>query len=102
MARQLALQLTQARSPSQLTVNQSHELALRRQAADQGIGPVLVDQPIELGPRNMLKDTVKNAILMAHGVDLLLVSRTSPKRLGASGINAMRLVHKNPTGQPWD
>jgi hypothetical protein len=30
------------------------------------------------------------------------VSRTLPKRLGASGINAMRLVHKNPTGQPWD
>src|SRR6266404_6673194 len=49
----------------------------------------------------MLKNTVKDAILMLHGVDLLLVSRTLPKRLAPSGINAMRLVHKNSTGQPW-
>jgi hypothetical protein len=60
-----------------------------------------VNQSIKLSPRNMLKNTVKDAILMLHGVDLLLVSRTLPKRLGPSGINAMRLVHKNSTGQPW-
>jgi hypothetical protein len=102
VACQLALQLTQARSPGQLTVNQSHELALRRQAANQGIRPMLANQPVKLSPWNMLKDAVKNAILMAHGVDLLLVSRTLRKRLGASGINAVRPVHKNPTGQPWD
>ena len=63
---------------------------------------MLLNQPVKLGPRNMLKDTVKNAILMAHGVDPLLVSRTLPKRLGTSEINAIRPVHKNPTGQPWD
>src|SRR5215472_10850017 len=36
-----------------------------------------------------------------HGIDPRLVSGSSAKRPEPSGINAMPLVHKNSTGQPW-
>jgi len=49
----------------------------------------------------MLQKSMKNAILMTHGIDPRLVSGSSAKRPEPSGINAMPLVHKNSTGQPW-
>jgi hypothetical protein len=45
--------------------------------------------------------SVKNAIAVAHGVVPGLVSGSSAKRPEPSGINAMLLVYKNSTEQPW-
>jgi hypothetical protein len=42
----------------------------------------------------MLQKLVEHAILVLHGVALLL-SRNVAKRLGSRRINAMRLVQKN-------
>src|SRR3981189_1890710 len=63
--------LAQARRAAELPVQQRDELALGRQLAHQLVGPVLLHDLIEPGPGNMLRQTVKYAILMPHGVDLL-------------------------------
>src|SRR5207245_4988616 len=70
--------LAQARRARKLAVQQRDELALGGQAPHPGVGPVLLDQPIESGPRDMLQKPVKNRILMPHGIDLPSCPEPSP------------------------
>jgi len=72
MAAQAGDDLAQARGSRQLAIQQGDQLAFGGQAPHPGIGPVLLDQPIEDGPREMLQKRVKNGILVQHGIDLLL------------------------------
>ena len=96
------LDFAQARGARQLAVQQRHQLALRRQPADSRISRMGFYHPVEHRPRNVLKNTMKYAILMPHGAGPRFVSGNVWQRPGPSRINAMRFVHKNRTGQPWD
>ena len=69
MALQTGDDLAQTRRPGQLAIEQRDELAFRRQSANPRICPVLRHQPVKLAPRQMLQNSMKNAILMAHGID---------------------------------
>jgi len=69
MARQSGDDLAQAHRPRQLAVQQCNKLAFCVQAPNPRIGPVFVDQPLKHIPRYVLQDSMKNAILMAHGID---------------------------------
>ena len=69
MAVQPGDDLAQARCPGQLAIKQRHQLALRGQPANPRIRPVHRHQPVKLGPRQMLQNSMKDAIMMAHGVD---------------------------------
>ncbi len=100
MALQPSLDLAQARGPFQLAIEQRHELALGRQLTHPSIGAVRLDQPLENVPRHLLQKPVKNAIVVPHGIAPPCV-RIVPNNPNPSGINAVRLVHQNLTGQPW-
>jgi hypothetical protein len=101
MALQTGDDLAQARSTRQLAVEQRHELALGGQAANPRIGPVHRHQPVKLAPRQILQKPMKNAILMAHGIDppspVRIVGETS--RTEWNQCHAP--VQQNSTGQPW-
>src|SRR3954471_2871406 len=71
MALHAAHDLPQTRRAAELTIQQSHQLPLRGQLANQLVGPVLLHNPVEPRPRNVLRQTVEYAILMPHDVDLL-------------------------------
>ena len=69
MALNPADNLTQARRASKLPVQHGQKLTFRRQPANPSIGPVLDHQCVELLPRDVLQQLMKNAIVMAHGTD---------------------------------
>src|SRR5438046_7500005 len=56
----------------------AYAFANRRQPANPSIGPVLFHQRVELLPREVLQQLMKNAIVMAHGIDPQLVSGSFP------------------------
>jgi hypothetical protein len=56
----------------------AYAFADRRQPANPSIGPVLFHQRVELLPREVLQQLMKNAIVMAHGIDPQLVSGSFP------------------------
>src|SRR4051794_11790942 len=101
MARQARYDLAQTCRPRKLAVEQRNELSLGRQPPYPRIGTVIFHKSVEPIPRNMLQQPVKYAILMQHGLILFPVQNVA-KRLEHRRINAMRLVHKKRTGQPWD
>src|SRR4051794_30954571 len=101
MARQARYDLAQTGRPRKLAVEQRNELSLGRQPPYPRIGTVIFHKSVEPIPRNMLQQPVKYAILMQHGLILFPVQNVA-KRLEHRRINAMRLVHKKRTGQPWD
>jgi hypothetical protein len=76
MALQTRHDLAQAGRAGQLPEQQRHELAFAVQPAHPAIGLMPVHQPRERRPGNVLQKSVKNAIVMAHDIDLLLVSQT--------------------------
>lgn len=76
MAREPGLDLAQARRTRELTEQQCQELALRRQTPHPMVGSVFIHKPVEHRPWNMLLKLVKNAIVVPHDVDPLLVSQT--------------------------
>ena len=76
MADQPCLDLAQARRTGQLPEQQRQELAFAGQTPDPIVGPVLVHKPFKNVPRNVLQNLMKNAIVMPHDIDLLLVSQT--------------------------
>src|SRR3954451_20691190 len=100
MARQARYDLAQTSRPRKLAVEQRNELSLGRQPPYQRIGTVIFHKSVEPIPRNMLQQPVKYAILMQHGLILFPVQNVA-KRLEHRRINAMHLVHKKRTGQPW-
>src|SRR3954471_3159265 len=100
MARQARYDLAQTGRPRKLAVEQRNELSLGRQPPYPRIGTVIFHKSVEPIPRNMLQQPVKYAILMQHGLILFPVQNVA-KRLEHRRINAMRLVHKKRTGQPW-
>src|SRR3954463_7710572 len=100
MARQARYDLAQTCRPRKLAVEQRNELSLGRQPPYPRIGTVIFHKSVEPIPRNMLQQPVKYAILMQHGLILFPVQNVA-KRLEHRRINAMRLVHKKRTGQPW-
>src|SRR3954447_15663379 len=100
MARQARYDLAQTCRPRKLAVEQRNELSLGRQPPYPRIGAVIFHKSVEPIPRNMLQQPVKYAILMQHGLILFPVQNVA-KRLEHRRINAMRLVHKKRTGQPW-
>ncbi len=61
--------LTQARRARKLPVQHGQKLTFRRQPASPNIGPVLLHQRVELLPRDVLQQLMKNAIVMTHGID---------------------------------
>src|SRR3954447_21890673 len=101
MARQARYDLAQTCRPRKLAVEQRNELSLGRQPPYPRIGTVIFHKSVEPIPRNMLQQPVKYAILMQHGLILFPVQNVA-KRLEHRRINAMHLVHKKRTGQPWD
>ncbi len=70
--------LAEARGAGKLTVQQRHELALRAERANAAVGLVLLHTPLERSPGNELQDVVKEAILVAHGANLLPCSMKPP------------------------
>ena len=60
--------LPQARRSAQLAVQQGDQVPLRRQFTRQLVGPILLNNLLQLRPRHVLQQTVKYAILMQHGV----------------------------------
>jgi hypothetical protein len=58
--------LTQARRASKLPVQHGQKLTFRRQPANPSIGPALHHQRVELRPRDVLQQLMKNAIVMAN------------------------------------
>src|SRR3954451_17852355 len=101
MARQARYDLAQTGRPRKLAVEQRNELSLGRQPPYPRMGTVIFHKSVEPIPRNMLQQPVKYAILMQHGLILFPVQNVA-KRLEHRRINAMHLVHKKRTGQPWD
>jgi hypothetical protein len=86
-----------------------HRLPLRiaspaagiRAAISRDISSLCADQPVEHIPRDVLQQPMKNAILMAHGIDppspVRIVGETS--RTEWNQCHAP--VQQNSTGQPW-
>ena len=101
VARQASDDLAQARRSGKLAIEQCHELAFRVPPANSRISAVCTDQPVEHIPRYVLQQPMKNVILMAHGIDPQPRVRNVAQRPRPSGFNAMLLVYKNSTGQPW-
>jgi hypothetical protein len=93
MARQATDNLTQTGGPRQLTIEQRHKLTLCAQMPDPRISAVGFHQSLEHAPRHVLQKPMKNAILVAHGLDPHLASGSFPKRPRPSGINAVLPVH---------
>src|SRR5438045_2828488 len=58
---------TTARS-AELAVQQGDQAPLRRQFTRELVGPILLNNLLQLRPRHVLRQTVKYAILMQHGV----------------------------------
>jgi len=61
--------LTQARRAGKLPVQHGQKLTFRRQPANPSSGPVLLHQCVELLRQHVLQQLMKNAIVMAHGID---------------------------------
>lgn len=78
VAPQPRLDLAQARGTRKLCIQHRHQLALRRQSPHPRIGAIGLDKAIERGPRNMLLQIMKDAILMPHGVVPFSCPITSP------------------------
>jgi hypothetical protein len=76
LAQQPGLDLAQARRPGQLAEQQRQQLALAGQPPHPPIGLVPVHKPIEVAPGNGLQNLMKNAIVVQHDIDLLLMSQT--------------------------
>lgn len=76
MARQPGLDLAQGGRPGELAEQQGQQLGLRIEPPHPAVGPVLLHKPVEHRPGKVLLQRVKDAIVMAHDIDLLLVSRT--------------------------
>jgi len=72
----------------------AYAFANRRQPANPSIGPVLF-QRVELLPREVLQQLMKNAIVMAHGIDPALVSGSFPNNPGPVGSMACAMYSKN-------
>lgn len=72
--------LAQARRPDQLAVEQRQQLALGDHSANPRISPMRRHQAVKLAPRQMLQKPMKNAIVIAHGVDPVSGPDTSAKR----------------------
>ena len=73
----------------------AYAFADRRQPANPSIGPVLFHQRVELLPREVLQQLMKNAIVMAHGIDPPLVSGSFPNNPGPVGSMACAMYSKN-------
>src|SRR3974377_2194523 len=86
--------LTQARPSGKPPVQHPQKLTSGRQPAHPRVGPVLLHQRIELLPREVLQQLMKNAIVMAHGIDPPLVSGSFPNNPRPIGINAVRYVQQ--------
>ena len=101
MTLEAGLNRAQALAARKLRVEQCDELVLRRQPAHLLVGLQLVHKPIQHMPGHQLQNRVKYCIVVAHGLGsfpCLERRQTSKHRR----IHAMRHVHKNQTGQPWD
>ena len=70
-------------------------MRLGLQAARIRLGTVLFHKPIEKRPRNMLQKSMKNDILVLHGVVLSRVQLIR-KLLEPSRINAVHLIKHKP------
>lgn len=95
MAPQTGLDLAQAARAGKLPIEQRHQLALRRKPPHPGVRIVPLHRLIEDRPGDVLQNFVKNAILVPHGVDPILVSRNVWRRPEPSRINAMQPVYNN-------
>jgi hypothetical protein len=73
----------------------AYAFADRRQPANPSIGPALFHQRVELFAREVLQQLMKNAIVMAHGIDPPLVSGSFPNNPGPVGSMACAMYSKN-------
>ena len=76
LARQAGLDLTQARRAAKLSVEQRQQMAPGVQPTGLGIGAMRGHRFLQTGPWNQFGESVKNSILMGHGVVSFLMSRT--------------------------
>ena len=77
----------------------AYAFADRRQPANPSIGAVLF-QRVELLPREVLQQLMKNAIVMAHGIDPPLVSGSFPNNPGPVESMPCAMYSQKCTGQP--
>jgi hypothetical protein len=94
MAFQSAGDLAQADRTGQLPIKQGDELAPRRTTPTMLVRTVRIHKPFQGRPRNTLQKAMKDAILVPHAVDPLLMSEIVAKRSNTSRINTVHLVHK--------
>ena len=92
MALKRADDVPQTFGAGQLPVKQGQKLALGRQLAHTRIRAMLFHKTLECAPRKVLRDRVKYAILMPHGLASFSCPNPSPNDSNR-GINAVRPVH---------
>jgi hypothetical protein len=80
VAGQARLDAAQRARPGELA-EQGEELVPAGQPPHAAVGAMLLDEPVEDRPRNLLGQLVKDGIVLAHGVD----PRLGPKRGETSG-----------------
>ena len=68
MALQARFDLAQTSRAAKLSVQHRDQMSLGLQAARIPVGIVLLHKPIEDLPRNMLQNSMKNDILVLHGL----------------------------------
>ena len=88
MASQTDLNLAQARSSGELRVEHRSQMALVAEAARANPRRMLFDGCLERVPRNQLQHRMEYAIVVRHGIDLLM-SGDVAKRRNLSRINAV-------------
>ena len=101
MARKSRHDLAQARRTRKLAIEQRHELALGRQSAHPRIGPMVFHKRCRTDAMEHASEVREIRYSDAAWLDPSPCPRTLPNVLEHRRINAMRFVHKNPTGQPW-
>jgi len=93
--------LPQALDARQLPIKQGQKLAFSCQRADARVSAVLVHKSLKRAPWNVLRNGVKDAILMPHGVVPLSCPVESPNPLDQVESMPCTSQSKISTGQPW-
>ena len=95
MARHARLDIAQCTRLSELRKQHRHQMALAVEPTCVRIGTQLCHKPVEVIPRKLLRHAMHDAILMSHGI-VLLVSWSVGKRPNPSRINVVRFAQQKP------
>ena len=102
MAGEPGLDGAQAVGAGELPEQERQKMTLAVQLPHPVVGLVLIDEPVEQVPGNLLGDGVKDAIVMAHNIDPLLVSRCRrniQKRVESMSCTLSTVLNRTAVGQ---